>query len=78
MFRDLLRNLSKAELIHRLEKADHALMRMENMLNMYNERGGNVNPLVDESFVKAEEQLRTIRQELRSEVQAFLDRSGVA
>ncbi len=78
MFRNLLQKLSKAELMHRLEKADHELMRHENMLHLYNERGGNVNPLVDESFVKAEERLRTARQELRSDTQAFLDSGGMA
>lgn len=76
--KELLPKLSRAELCHRLEHADHALMRLENMLSMYNERGGNVNPLVDESFVEAEKKINTVRAELREETQAFLDRDVFA
>ena len=74
--KELLPKLSRAELAHRLEHADHALMRVENMLSLYNERGGNVNPLVDESFVEAERRVNAVRAELRDETQAFLDNGG--
>lgn len=74
--KELLPKLSRAELCHRLETADHALMRLENMLSLYNERGGNVNPLVDESFVETERHVRQVRAELRDETQAFLDNGG--
>lgn len=75
-FRRLLETLPRAELLHRLEMADHELMQTQNMLNLYNERSDHPNALINESFERAEKRIKGVRDDLRSPVAAFLDGAG--